>query len=403
MNFKNTLKSSVAVAALYAVATPVTAIAADDTFSSGNKNSLKISGQIVKAITHADDGTSDKTYFSDGNWTSSRLRWVASGKLSDTITVGGAIEMNTPQSNTADSLTLGTAVGSRGTSADAAAWGIRHSYIYAKHKTAGKLTLGQTSVAADGSGEAKYTINGMFAGSDGSSYGSGVFFNNVATASAPTNSTVTVGNAITNMDHAGRADILRYDFPKFMNVSVKTSVKDDGQWDVGAAWSDKFDEFKVQAKAGFTDTNQDVSKNFIATGSIAVLHDSGLNASMAGGKTGYQNQYESFGTPTGDTAGDGIDDPHFFYVGIGYNAKLFGVGGTGFHLGWNTTDNNVLKNNHDDNEGEAWAISAIQQFKSIGTEIGIEYANYSYDSKSGTAENTFDDVDALTLMTVFKF
>ena len=157
------------------------------------------------------------------------------------------------------------------------------------------------------------------------------------------------------------------------------------------------------AEAGFTDTNQDVSKNFIATGSIAVLHDSGLNASIAGGKTGYQNQFESFGTPVGDTAGDGIDDPHFFYVGVGYNAKLFGVGGTGFHLGWNTTDNNVLKNNHDDNEGEAWAISAVQQFKSIGTEIGIEYANYSYDSKSGTTENTFDDVDALTLMTVFKF
>jgi predicted regulator of Ras-like GTPase activity (Roadblock/LC7/MglB family) len=61
VNIKTTLKSSVAVAALFAVAAPV-ANAADDTLKSGTKNSLTISGQVVRAIYHADDGVSDKTF-----------------------------------------------------------------------------------------------------------------------------------------------------------------------------------------------------------------------------------------------------------------------------------------------------------------------------------------------------
>jgi len=52
VNIKTTLKTSVAAAALFAVAAPVAtpASAADDTLSSGNKNSLKISGYIAKSI-----------------------------------------------------------------------------------------------------------------------------------------------------------------------------------------------------------------------------------------------------------------------------------------------------------------------------------------------------------------
>ena len=90
MTLKNTLKSSVAVAALFAIAAPVTAEAGNIT--NGKTAKLSISGQIVKAISRLDDGASDETYITDGDWTSSRLRWVATSKLSDATTVGGTIE-----------------------------------------------------------------------------------------------------------------------------------------------------------------------------------------------------------------------------------------------------------------------------------------------------------------------
>ena len=95
MNIKTTLKSTVAVAALFAVAAPV----ANAEIKSGNKNSLTISGQVVRAIFHADDGMSSKTFQSGGNWTASRVRWIASGKVNENVTAGASIEMNIPISN----------------------------------------------------------------------------------------------------------------------------------------------------------------------------------------------------------------------------------------------------------------------------------------------------------------
>ena len=54
MNIKTVLKSSVAAAALFAIAAP----AANAEIKSGNKNSLTMSGEVVRILWHADDGVS---------------------------------------------------------------------------------------------------------------------------------------------------------------------------------------------------------------------------------------------------------------------------------------------------------------------------------------------------------
>jgi hypothetical protein len=410
VNFKNTLKSTVAVAALYAVAAPVTVLAADDTLSSGNKNSLKISGQVVKAIWHADNGMASETFFTDGDWTASRIRWVASGKLNADTTVGGAIEMDIPISNPAASRTLGThAEDGVVNGTDTADWGIRHQYVYVSNKKFGKVYLGQTSTAADGSSEANFAGTGIFALSDGDSYGSGVSFVNSATASAPANSTATVGATMNNMDHASRQDVIRYDSPTIEGIQVKADLQATGDYSFGVKYNEKYGEFKVRARAGYSDYAQtNATKNFTATGSLAIAHDSGMNFSLAGGKTNYAG-YNDPGTNgadtfvTGDNHGDGLEDPHFVHVSAGYNAKMFAAGGTGFTMGYGQYNNTLLLNNHEDNEGTAFQLQAVQAFSAVGASVGIEYANYELESKTGTVENTFDDVDVISLMTVFKF
>ena len=412
MNFKNTLKSSVAVAALLAISTPMTSHA-DDTLSSGNKNSLKISGQVVKAVSRLDNNSQTSTSFSDGAWTQSRIRWVASGKLSDSITVGAAVEMNFPLSNNASGATLG--VTSEEGTADATAWGMRHTYIHASSKEFGKVYLGQTSTAADGSNEASYTGTGIFAGSAGASYGSGVAFVNTTTVTqAKAASTVTVAKAISNLDHGSRADIIRYDLPKFMGISAKTSVKPNGDWDLGLAYSGSLDGLNVKARAGLTETPDSVNVNRLIGGSIALEMD-GLWASLAGGKKqiGMQPQemQENSRTYRYDTNGDGVQDPHFFHVGVGYNTKIFAAGKTGFTINYGEykelADSGLVAagaaGNHDRSEAEVISLQAVQNFNAIGASVGFEYANYQYEDEALNVKQTYDDIDAVTLMTVFKF
>ena len=171
MKFKNALKSTVALTALFAVAVPATADAGNVT-NGKSKNSLAVSGQVVKTISRLSDGVSEKTVFTDGDWTKSRVRWVASGKLSADVSAGATIEMDIPISQEAGNQKLGTLQAdgaNNSTATDTTAWTIRHQYMYANSKTYGKVYLGQTSGAADGSGEASFGGTGIFSGSDGSS------------------------------------------------------------------------------------------------------------------------------------------------------------------------------------------------------------------------------------------
>jgi hypothetical protein len=66
--------------------------------------------------------------------------------------------------------------------------------------------------------------------------------------------------------------------------------------------------------------------------------------------------------------------------------------------------NKVYVANQDDNKGTSLQFQAVQNFSSIGSAIGVEWAHYTYDSETGAGvANTYDDIDAVTLSTVFKF
>jgi hypothetical protein len=406
VNLKNTLKSSVAAAALFAVAAPVTSEAGNIT--NGKTAKLAISGQVVKQVTNLDDGSSNKTFLTDGGQTSSRIRWVASAKLSDSVTVGGAIEMNTPQSDQAGLMRLGAPGGNGAVTDNKSAWAMRHNYLYASSKEMGKLTLGMTSTAADGSSEASFTGTGIFAGSAGISAGQDTRFIDSSTSSALTESAHSVDKVISNLDHTGRADVIRYDAPAIMGLKLKTSWQHDGNWDVAAEYADKVEGVKLKMRAGYTGMAGNATKNHIATGSIALGLDSGFHVALAGGHENIGNVNDGddliAANVSPDTNNDGINDPHFYAVTVGYNAKMFAPGTTAFAINYNETKNKVYVANQDDNKGTSLQFQAVQNFSSIGSAIGVEWAHYTYDSETGAGvANTYDDIDAVTLSTVFKF
>ncbi|MCH7936952.1 MAG: hypothetical protein IH994_07665 [Proteobacteria bacterium] len=389
MNIKTTLKSSVAAAALFAIAAPVapSVNAADDTLSSGNKNSLKISGYVSKALSYADDGFSDALFITDGSTSRSRIRWVAKGTLNENVTAGAMIEMDIPLSNQRNAVTLGT-LGTDGVeSNETQLWTIRHQFVWVNHKKMGKISLGNTNAASNGRSETTFSATNMVDLSSAKPFGGGINFidttNGRALASV---STVTVGAAFTNFDGRSRTDVLRYDTPRFAGLSLATSFIAGGDWDIAGDYRAKFGGVRIRVQAQFNSLSAtSATAQSEASVSAAALHDSGVNAAFAYGQRNLD------GTANIGRQGD----PKFWYFNVGYRAKVFGVGGTNFSFSWNRSTDLVAGNSDADSVG----FSIAQIFNPISANMVFSYRNFSYD----TATNTFDDVDVISLQTIFHF
>jgi hypothetical protein len=413
VNIKTILKSSVAATALFALAAPVstTAIAADDSFSSGQKTSLKMSGFVARAIWHGDDGTSEKTFMSGQPGVPSRIRWVASGTLSDNVTAGATMEMSMPNAYTEGSATLqGATIAADGTDgADTGTWGIRQEYVWVNHKKFGKLSMGHTDIASSSRGE--ISANGTDYSRSGRNYGRGLNFINT-TAAANATSANTVGGVLGDLD-VSRTDNLRYDTPTFFGARASVSRHASGETSVGLNYAGKFGALAVKAGAGYIDRSARAgSSNFIALGSIAVTHDSGINLSYQTGKENFSGALsKSAGVGDGNAAAPdtnnigGRDDPHFHGFQLGYAApKLVSVGKTAFAV-TKMYANNISEN---DGEAESWSIRVKQSFDALGATMSLSYQNYSYDAESETVVGTitnenYADIDVIALQTTFNF
>ncbi|NQV82978.1 MAG: hypothetical protein HQ494_04080 [Rhodospirillales bacterium] len=402
MNIKTTLKSSVAVAALFAVAAPV-ANAADDTLKSGNKNTLTMSGQVVSALWNGDDGSSNSTFISGGRVTATRVRWIAQGSLNADVTAGATIEIDLPFANNPSGNTLG-GTGNATQNVDgvdtnaAATWGVRHQYVWVNHKKFGKLSLGNTGAASEGIAETDLSgDHGATSLMGNNSYGSGIAFVETS-GTTPSATAMTPGGVFSNFDGAGRIEVLRYDTPTFYGAQLRAGFINGGTWDVGLFYGAKFGAFQVKASAGYYDTSAtSATQNFRTAGSIAVLHDSGLNASFSTGKNNIKsgNNFNSVQTS--------IDDPTNVYWSVGYKAKLFGVGGTNFNVKYKNTEDLITTAAFDDTDATAWAFSVSQNFDAIGAKVALQYLNMSLDATNAGAKYTFDDIDVISLQTVFAF
>jgi len=411
VNIKTTLKSSVAAAALFAIAAPVapSVNAADDTLSSGNKNKLKISGYVARAIYYADDGFSDAVFLTDGSTSRTRVRWIASGTLNENVTAGAMIEMDVPLSNARNAMTLSGSVptaklvpgaaatvpvtaplttGRDGTeNAQSSNWGVRHQFVWVNHKKIGKISLGQTNTASNTRAETTFSGTNMVDLSGNNPFGEGIFFIDTTNGtSSPSVSGANAGNVYTNLDGRSRADVLRYDTPRFAGLVLATSYIAGGDWDVGADYRAKFGGVRVRVQAQYNSNSAtSTGTHSSASMSAAALHDSGVNAAFAYGRRNLDNPAN---------AGRG-DDPSFWYFNVGYRAKIFGVGGTNISFAWNHTMDLQRANS----DGDAIGFSIAQIFDPIGANMVLSYRNYSFDSPTAT----FEDIDLIALQTVFNF
>ena len=380
VNIKTTLKTSVAAAALFAFAAPMaTPTAEAGNVSSGKKNSLTMSGYVTRSLLYADDGDKSQLFILDGGTSESRIRWVAKGTLNENVTAGAMIELEIPLSNQQDTATLGD---NGDSSSDVSLWGIRHQFVWVSHKKMGKISLGQTNAANNGGAEASLSGTTNVDLSGLANFAEGVRFVETTNGVNALSRSELVKSVSTSFDATSRTDVIRYDLPKFAGLNLAVSLNGGGGGEVGVKYSKKFGGIKLLVKGGYSGTSAtSTSVASIVNVSGAVLHDSGLNASI------------SYGTR--DQKAAGRKDPENFFVSVGYKAKIFGVGGTNINLMYNNTDDLAAEGD----DAKTIGFTILQHFDPIGAYVALSYRNYEFNRPG----KTFDDVDAVFFTTLFNF
>jgi len=379
VNIKTTLKSSVAVAALFAVVAPAHA----GSVSNGNDTtSVTLSGHFNKQVVLLSDGEASKVAITDNNGSRSRGRIIAKGKLNEAVDIGAVAEWSFARNNTGGASPGASNGADVGTRTSDTTFDVRHSYLSMKHKSFGGINLGWTSNAVDGimenslngAGDVVYPSSGIFNGIHLRTEGS------LSTANA---TSVTVGTLQSENVEGTRQSVIRYDSPTFAGFGVKVSTSTEDTTAASLNYGAKFAGFQVAAGVGFSNTSGDNVSDSYATdlnesygGSIAVLHDSGINARFA---------YSTGEVKNSTTR----DDPTTMSFGLGYKAKLTSMGSTNFAVEY-TIDKDAAVN---DDELKTLQIGVLQ-----ATDAGINfYTGYSLFQGERAAGVEYEDAMAVTV------
>ncbi len=393
MNMKTLLKTSVAAAALMAVAAPTMA---QSNFETGQpKVKLKLYGQVTKQLLWADDGTNSRTFITDSEASSTRIGFTATAPVNADFSFGAQLEQewksNAP-GNGGVAINNGNfnniAVNPDNNGVNQTTFTERLAEVTLNHKRFGKISLGQGVVSADGSSEAN--LSGATLAS-GTIFASQMGATRLYDSRARAYTSSTYGQVFAVNDPAGRDDRVRYDTPRFMGFAADTSFVSGGKFGVGANYSEKLGQFKIDARVGYH--NQNSMNSTIddeIAGSIAVLHDSGLNAHFVATDRNFKS-IKTTGTAVNYKDAENIGG------GVGYIAKIFGVGPTAFAVDYYRAEGfERTASTANAYDAASWGIGVQQDFTDIGSSVFLGYRNTSFDAPA-SANLDLDDVNVVTM------
>ena len=397
MNMKTLLKTSVAAAALMAVAAPTMA---QSNFETGQpKVKLKLYGQVTKQLLWADDGTNSRTFITDSEASSTRIGFTATAPVNADFSFGAQLEQewksNAP-GNGGVSIYNGNAnniaINPDNNGVNQTTFTERLAEVTLNHKRFGKISLGQGVVSADGSSEANLSGATLASGTIfASQMGATRLYDSRARAYVGAS---TYGQVFAVNDPGGRDDRVRYDTPRFMGFAADSSFVSGGKFGVGANYSEKLGQFKIDARIGYHNVNSmNSTVDDEIAGSIAVLHDTGLNAHFVAGNRNFKKAGSTPGSGTAVTYHDGEN----IGGGVGYIAKIFGVGPTAFAVdyyraeGFERTASTAVAY-----DAASWGIGVQQDFSDIGSSVFLGYRNTSFDAPA-SANLDLDDVNVVTM------
>lgn len=369
--------TSVAAAALFAVSAPVVSGSAEAGLKNGNDNGVTISGALVRSMQYVDNGQSNDWVNADGGTDNSRLRILVSGKLTESLSVGGTWEANLPGSQRQGN-TSTTGTGQQGNVtrlADTGTFGFRKTDIKFSHATMGSFSIGQGSTSSDNKPSLDSTVNN----NAGMSHGGAVMVYD-KTGNAQTART---GGGQFASYFGGRQDRLRYDSPSIGGFKVSGSVGDNNFYDVGITYGAAMGDVTVAAAVQMQHlTSEYPNENY--GGGVALKHASGLSA---GAHYGKEASTDPAGTIDGSSWG----------VEAGYTtSSMSNLGSTSFSIIYTEASETAADNYDAENIG-----FHVAQKLPAGVDVFAAYEVASFDD--GDAATSLDDIAVFLVGTRLKF
>ena len=328
---------------------------------------LTVSGQVNRAVSFVDAGQESQVLNVDNDNSSTRVRWVGTGRLNDDITAGALVEVQFESNSSAVAdVDQDGELGPNNFSE-------RHLTFWLDSERFGRIWAGQGDTASNGTSEVDLSGTAVVAYSGIADSAGGVSFFNSATGARIVGTTI--GATWNQFDGLSRRDRVRYDTPKFHGLQASSSFSQGDMWDVALRYSADFEaiDTKVAAAIAYADTAQRFDFEQV-NGSFSALHDSGVNLTVAAGGRDLD-------------ARDGEDDPMSWYVKLGYQRQFFDLGKTALAVDFGAADDVQLVGD----EFETWGLAGVQNFDRIATELYLLYRNHDLDRP----ETPTDDIDVV--------
>jgi len=326
---------------------------------------LTVSGQINRAIQHADNGINSEIRHVTNTNSQNKLRFSGKGKLSDDLKIEAYAELGNNDSGSSAQSVSDTDVG-----ANTAFGATRFMELRITSKSMGKLWLGHGSDATDGvigSGNLSGLGVAMSGGSDEDLHFADEDF--VTSAGAA----VGRADAFNDSYDGGRVDRIRYDTPTFGGFRAVVSHANDDVIDMSLHYGARFNGIRVRGGVGITE-NDGNAQNQQVMGSIGASFPMGINVQFA----------------AGERSREGRIDPSMKYWRLGYRMKNTDMGETRVGVSLNTHDDFAA----DGDEYQTLNFAVVQVIEPIGAEL---YAGYSNVSLDRTATADIEDIDIITV------
>ncbi len=338
--------------------------------------SVKVYGQINRALLMADDGNESKLYNVDNKNSNTRVGIDAKATVEGTsLTVGGKfeVELNSNQTTDINQLSEKTTP----------TLNERHLDFYIQSDF-GKLSLGQGDTASNTTSEVDLSGTSVVGYSSVEDFAGGIiFFDNakkslVAAEKKPATVDKTgkfvaevaektnpkVKDVFDNLDGLSRDDRVRYDTPKVAGFQVSASYAAMKAWDAALRYGAEFGGMKVEAAVAFADFGDQnkLIKNQV-NGSLSMLTPFGLSLTGATGQQKLDDPKRK-------------EDPMFWYAKLGYTAKFLFAGSTTFAVDYSVTNDMKV----DKDEAKSIGAFVVQRLDNYGTELYLGYRTYALDS-----------------------
>lgn len=320
----------------------------------GNRKvSLTITGNVNQTLFFWDDGVEDNVYVQTNEINPTKLRFHGDAKINDEWKAGYVLELGIAATRQ-DKIDQFETVGLSGTGVF-----VRHSTWYLDSKRLGRVWVGHTSDAADGTLEVNLANTGHFASSNVSqSFGdgnSGFFLrlgNGAFTDGTSDNnpSNVRLGDLVVpgwgGTPDSHRYDLVKYETPTIAGFKASASWGADDIWGVALRYAGEAGGFKFAAAVGYTEYS-DAASGGVRRGvvvppalgapdidvqewgaSASLLHEpTGLFISGAYGRTDDNNA-----SRLNDSQGNPLDGgTDFYFIQAGLERKFIPLGATTFY------------------------------------------------------------------------